>query len=421
MTAQEILGGRLVAFISQNPHCSVSVEGEHLLVQEPWGSDDARFKIPLTDIGIIDELNHVRFNPRFDAIFHDDSGIVEFLYGFLNPEDENIKAIIDRRFVAHFEGNAIECFFAEPTKRVFRFSKYFERLPSDTPNRSAQQLTPFRDVQKLDSLNDAIKKYFVGKIPRNFFIKSGEFSRNGRLDILARHINFLLSYYDRRSPTVVIHDADSTIELTTCKPIRHIEGEFPKELVIQPIDEIILKLIEVARSSQPRFAFLYFYQVIEYAGYYYVDEGTKKALRNHLKDPALISCGEEKIEDLFSIFSEINYSDDVKMRKVIEEHCDPSVIWKEIENDKEFFCTEHSFLGGFELKPLVSRDTTKAAWETMWMPKLFDQLTKIRNAIVHARERRENKVILPTMPNNKVLSHYIPVIQRVAEQIALKT
>ena len=100
------------------------------------------------------------------------------------------------------------------------------------------------------------------------------------------------------------------------------------------------------------------------------------------------------------------------MKKVIEEYCDPSVVWKEIENDKEFFCQNHSFQGGFELKPMIATDTTAATWKTMWMPKLYEQLTKIRNSLVHARERRENRVILPTKANNKLLSHYIPVIAR---------
>lgn len=421
MVEGEILEGRLASFTGHNPHCSVSIDGKDLLVEKPWGGDDARFRFPLTEKLTIDELNHIRFHQKFDAIIHDDSGHIEFIYGFLNPEEENNKGVIDRRFVVHFEGKTFECFFAEPTKRMLMIARGFERLPSDMPNRSAPQLLPFRDFQNLDGLREANKKYFVGKIPRNFFIKSEAIPVDGQLENLARHINFLLRYYDRSSPVISIHDTDNMGEMSACKPIRHIEGEFPKELVVQPIDDILLKLLEVARASQPRFAFLYYYQVIEYAGYYYVDEGTKKALRNHLKDPAVINCGDEKIADLFSIFSEISHSDDVKMRKVIEEHCDPSVIWREVENDIGFFCTENSFRGGFELKPLVSRDTTKAAWEAMWMPKLFDQLTKIRNSIVHARERRENKVILPTRTNNKMLSHYIPVIARVAEQIALKT
>jgi hypothetical protein len=53
------------------------------------------------------------------------------------------------------------------------------------------------------------------------------------------------------------------------------------------------------------------------------------------------------------------------------------------------------------------------------MPNLYDQLTKIRNSLVHARERRENKVILPSRKNNQKIARIEPVIARVAQQIAL--
>ena len=57
----------------------------------------------------------------------------------------------------------------------------------------------------------------------------------------------------------------------------------------------------------------------------------------------------------------------------------------------------------------------------MWMPKTFDLLTKIRNVLVHAREKRESKGILPTRHNEAILRRYIPLIRRIAEQLALKT
>ena len=109
------------------------------------------------------------------------------------------------------------------------------------------------------------------------------------------------------------------------------------------------------------------------------------------------------------------------MRKVIEGYCDPIEIWQEIDNNREFYANEVCFDGGFELKPLISNDLSVDAWKSMWMPKLFDQLTKIRNCIVHAREKRHENVILPTSRNNRLVSLYIPPIKRMAEQIAIKS
>jgi len=107
------------------------------------------------------------------------------------------------------------------------------------------------------------------------------------------------------------------------------------------------------------------------------------------------------------------------MRKVIEEYCDPDDIWYEIENDKDFFASPIEFDGGFTLAPLISKDTSISTWKTMWMPKLYDHVTKMRNSLVHARERRQSHVILPTIGNTYKIERYIPLIKRMTEQIAL--
>lgn len=410
----------LKTFTKHNPHCQVQIEGDQLVIEKPWGVNDAQLKFDIKELETISNLNSIRLNPRFDAVFHDDLNEIEFIYAFLDPDSESNKEVIDRKFDLNFEGQLFKCYFANPTTKMLKLAIGFERLPSEPSLISVSQIIPFRDYQRLEKLPKKIQEYFKDKVPRNFFIKANPLPHGAQLDRLVRHVNFLLSYYDRLSPLIAINEREEEGLPEDCKQVRHTEGTFPQHLSIGSIDDIVLRLIEVARRSQPRFSFLYYYQVFEYAGYQYIDENIKKLLRHHLKDPAFLNCGDEKIAEIFSIFSDANHSDDVKMKKIIEEYCDPLVIWKEIENDKEFFAQEHSFSGGFELKAMIASDTTSASWKTMWMPKLYDQLTKIRNSLVHARERRENKVILPGKANNKLLAHYVPVIARVAEQIALK-
>lgn len=423
MTAQEniqqsFLEANLRPFLDRNPHVTAIVENNNLTIDKPWGKDDARLNICINDQDFISDINNIGLNPRYDAIFHYDEEKIEFLYAFLNPAHN--KETIDRKFTLHFEGVCYELYFDEPTTRLFKIASTFERLPSDIPYRSVPQIIPFKDYQILDTHEPRVVSYFKDKVPRSFFIKSNGSLGAINLETLFRHINFIMSYYDRHAPSINIHP-DEIDEKETKPSIRYTEGSFPPAMLVQPIDDIILKLIEVARESQARFSFLYYYQVFEYAGYYYIDESAKKALRSFLRDPALINCGEERVSDLFAIFGELNHADDVKMKKVISDFCDPSAVWREIENDKEFFSSTQSFNGGFELKPLISKETTEDSWKKMWMPMLYEHLTKIRNSLVHARERRENKVILPTKYNNSLLKHYIPVIARVAEQIALKS
>jgi hypothetical protein len=405
-------------FKKNNPHCSISLEKDTLLIDKPWGLEDARLRVPIKSLAIFKEIDKVLFDPRFDAIIHLDKNTIEFIYGYLLSKYPS-SDYINREFVIYFEGEEYLCKYAIPTNRLLSIAKLYERIPSDDPLTSAPQLMAFKDAQQLDKLPPRIKEYFTGREPRSFIIKSKKSIKKLDIERLARHINFIQGYYDRKSPSIIIKNIGQKEEKSH-PPIRYIEDDFPAKLLVHPVDDIILKLLDVARGSEPRFSFLYHYQIFEYAGYYYIDENAKKSIRNFLKDPTVIACGESRVSELFSIFSDLNHNDDVKMRKVIEDTCNPDVVWKEIENDKEFFSNPVSFDGGFISQALIAKDTTPATWKTMWMPKTYDILTKIRNSLVHARERRENKVILPTHANNKKLLHYIPLISRIAELVALK-
>ncbi|MCK4349840.1 MAG: hypothetical protein KAX13_03225, partial [Candidatus Krumholzibacteria bacterium] len=299
--------------------------------------------------------------------------------------------------------------------------KRFRRLPSESGVVVAPQLRAFRDAQRLDKLPAVRKRYFKGKEPRNFFLRCDRAPLSFDVASVARHLNLVACYYDRRSPKIVIRPEEADVHCERVTPHRYIGEEFPQALSVAPVDGFVLQLIEVARESSPRFAFIYYYQVFEYAGFYYVDDKAKRELRRFLRDPAMINCPEDRVSELFSVLSEITHNDEVRMRRVIEECCDPRAVWEDIVHDKEFFCVPTIFDGGFELPPLIAKDTTADTWCAMWMPKLFDQLTKIRNCVVHARERRQSRVILSTRANSYRVERYLHVIARLAEQIAFRT
>lgn len=409
-------------FKINNPHCSVQSENGIVNIETPWGVNDARIKCAIEEIEFVSDLNRIQFDARFDAVFHLDTNCIEFLYAYVKPGEEGSESCINREFSFYFEGREYSCKFAEPSARLLKIAMHFERLASEVSEKSVPQLLAFRDAQQLESLSERNRKFFEGRVPRNFFLSAASGFAGVNIENLARHLNFLMHYYDRDSPLVVIKESPLAIASREHPPIRLIEGAFPNALATPvPVDDIVLRLLGVAMHGAPRASFIYYYQVFEYAGYYYIDEKSKSLLRNALRDPALICCGEDKVSEIFGIFSDIAQSDEAKMRKVIEDHCDPRVIWKEVLNDHEFFSGSQSFDGGFCTAPLIAKDTTEATWKTMWMPKTFDLLTKIRNVLVHAREKRESKVILPTRRNNAILARYIPVIERMAEQLAIKS
>lgn len=411
----------LSGFISNNPHAKVNFEnGSTLLIDSPWGREDSRIKFVKEESDFIADLNNLVLNPMFDAIIHSDLKKMEVAYGYLDPKDEESSALIKRTFNLNFERREYCCEFTQPSERFMRLAYHFERLPTVDSELSMRQLVMFRDAQKQETeLHPRQKKFFEGRIPCNFCITAINGFSGVNLEKLARHINFVLFYYDRLSPVISIRQVSE--KSNKHPPVQFIEGEFPCSFVLaEPIDDIVLRLLDVAVVSEPRFAFIYYYQVFEYLGYYYIDGKARSALKNAFRDPSLICGGEEKLDDLFSIFSELNQNDEAKMRKVIEEHCDPRITWKEIKNDLDFFSAVQTFEGGFVAQSLIGKDISEETWGAMWMPKTFDLLTKIRNVLVHAREKRESKVILPTKRNNEILQRYIPLIRRIAEQLALK-
>lgn len=405
-------------FQRNNPQCKFSMDEEMFIIEQAWSVDDVRFAFSPEQVDILKDINNIAFRRRFDAIFHVDLNEVEFFFAYLNPDNETQQSYVDRRFKFNFLGEIFECYVREPSSRLFELALRMRRLPS-IGEPIAIQLRAFRDSQMLDDLPEQAKEYFGERVPRSFFVKTEKPILDYDWEQLSRHINFHMQYYDRKTPIINIRHKENSNNNEDFSERRFLADSFPEAMAAHEIDDFILQLMDVADTSSPRFAFIYYYQVIEYAGFYFVDEKAKKQIRQFLTDPAMVMCPEEKVCELLTVLSDLQYSNDAKMRKVIEDYCDPRIVWLEVENDKVFFSRTIEFDGGFQLMALISEETSADTWRAMWMPKTFDQLTKIRNCLVHARERRQSQVILPTPANTNRIERYLPLIRRIAEQIAL--
>jgi len=404
-------------FSSNNPHVKISKEDDKLIINQPWGQEDGQISIPLNDTAAIEQLQHLLINPRFDALMHLDKNEAEFIFAFLDPKNERESGYVDRAFKFHFQGVAFECVFREPSKQLFLISKYYRRLPSGL-EQTVPQLVAFRDCQRIKELPDQVKEFFQKRVPRCFFVKSSVPLKEIDWELFSTHLNLLMRYYDRKSPIIVVRPTED-IKERAVEPLRYVEGCFPAELSFKPTDNILLRLIEVARSSEPRFAFIYYYQVFEYAGFYFIDAKTKSSLTRLLRSPSFINCADERVSELLSVLTDAAQNEEGRIRRVIEEFCEPKILWKDIEQNKKFFCADLTFEGGFVVPKLISSDLTEEGWCEMWTPKLIDQVTKIRNCLVHAREKRESRVILPTRANDIKIWKYLPLVSRMAEQIVI--
>jgi len=407
----------LEVFKKNNSHCEIEVKDDSLKLKNPWGSKYCGINYKISETEKLRDLNSVVFRTQYDALIHTDTNEIEFFFGYTSPTKEPHNALHNRAFKVFLNKISLECRYDTPTERLFDMSKRIEIIRGE--DRVAPQLEEFNDACKMNELPQYVQEYFKDKKPLNFFVKPSEPVLNIDLEQIAMHINFLSRYYDRRSPVIVIRQ-DTKDKEKKFEKLRFLEKDFPVNLSAGSMDNFILQLLEAARDASPRMAFIYYYQILEYAGFYFIDEKVRKVLRHSFRDPAMIDNPDEKIAGLFATLTEFAGNEDARMKKVLEELCDYGVIWKEIEHDKEFFTSSQVFNGGVELPPLISKDITKDSWVCMCMPKLYDQLTKIRNCLVHARERRQGNFIHPTIDNNKRIRRWLPIISRVAEQIALK-
>jgi hypothetical protein len=188
------------------------------------------------------------------------------------------------------------------------------------------------------------------------------------------------------------------------------------------MDPILVDLFEVARkTANIRLKFLFYYQVLEYCSYYHLNESLKKKLTTIIKRPDLMSNTIEYgrlITEEFKDFFKLN-DDSQKLQKLLEDFISNSDIKNEIGINIDFFKKNQTFDGDFTLDPLISNEQDLEPSNRDLVKKIKQHLEKIRNVLVHIRESRENKVILPTEKNTDTLRPYLYLIQRIAEQVAI--
>lgn len=418
-TGPSFLDVKLGAFIARHPHAKVSMDGKTISVAKPWDSDFCKLTLQSDAQDVIDALNKVTLLPMFDAIIHPDKRLIELPFRYVDPKTS---AFVNRAFDFHFDGLTFKCSFEKPTPRLEHIAASYHIGPANYETRTMTQLIQFRDGQAVDGLDEGKKDYFKGKSGLCFHIK---YPKTWNCDqetfrLFARHLNFYTRYYDNQAPIIVVHHRE-TEPSPTLKRLRYVDGVFPKAMVSKRVDDVILQLIQEASTVSPRYSFLYAYQVIEYAGYYYFDAKLKQSLAGILRNPRIVECSDEHLGDLMDAFTDRPQKDETRMKKLIEECCDARVIWGEIEASKDFFASPQTYEGGFTQAALITDKTTFDNWGANWASSLFEHIERVRNCLVHARERRENKVILPTDANDMKVNMYRPLMLRIASQIALNS
>jgi hypothetical protein len=207
------------------------------------------------------------------------------------------------------------------------------------------------------------------------------------------------------------------------RPCYSKDGAFPSIINAKEIDSTLLEIFGVAsETNNIRLKFIFYYQILEFASYYYLNDKLQNKLSSLLKKPDISSNATEYskkvIEELKDHFS--LRDDSLKLESTITDYCTIDDIKTEIECNHGYFCEDIEFDGGLSIPKIIKNQEGLKCLTDGDLIKVKKNIERIRNVLVHLRESRENKVILPTAHNDNLLIPYLYIIKRLAEKVAIQ-
>lgn len=385
-----------------------TLEDNSILITNCWNDDSCTFNFKKSSSAFT-FFNNLILHEELLAIYHIEEQLYEFIFTPLSSE-------FLRDFKYIFAGSEYHLYYSKPSKAFEKLALNF-RL-NDSDGITDRAFAFMRYSQYFSQEKDRSNLYAT-----NFFIK-GDFNKlqfAEHLDLF-KHVNLLMSYYDRKSPTIHIcntADADPSNINVPCK-LKH--SSFPSIINSRRLNSTLLDLIEAARTSTSiRLKYIFYYQIIEYASYYYIENDIKRRIENVMRTPDILnsdSCYQTIIE-LFSDYLK-NKTDAQRMEKLLIDFCEYEDIKDEIACNISYFIDDIQFEGGLTIKKLFNKAEDIHSAPNGIMGIIRKNIDTIRNVLVHARESRENTVISPTVKNNILLMPYLYLLRRIAEIIVLK-
>ncbi|GGB65240.1 hypothetical protein GCM10007424_01460 [Flavobacterium suaedae] len=411
-----------------NPTVEVERNDSKYVIKKLWNDDSFILEFP--DKFNFEIFNDKYFPPEFSAILHEKSSY-EFIFTIL-PHNHKL---IGRELSFIYDGNEYKTKFAEPSNLLVEISKGFKEI--DAPgDASYRNLSIIRDFYNIESQSTALKDFFKDKVVVSFFVE-GALNKVKDCNHFFKLLNIYMQYYDRDSPTIIIHNTLSE-EVEHNKPCLLRKNPFPEKLIINDIDETVVELFHVAKSSSNiRLQYLFYYQVIEYFSYYFINDNTKRNINNIISYPNFIDNSSYYSKLLIEELREGINKDSEKFKACIKHFLRIEDIDDEIESNIEYFTEDIIFDGGYKLKPILK---SRQFYEQLFLnandnksekirkeretgelfENIADRLDKIRNVLVHVREMRERSAISPTQSNHNKLLPYYYLIRRISEIIAMK-
>ncbi|GAB4024003.1 hypothetical protein [Spirosoma koreense] len=403
-------------FISNNPNSQVEVKEDKIKINKPWNDDS--FQLIISSSENLTLLDNIILVDYLEAIYHKANKYIEFIY-FPRKTSEKI---LQRNFSFNYDDDIFRCYFQNSSKTLELIAKAFKPIkpPSETNYRG---LRIFKDFFTVDDQPEFVKEFFQNSQPYSFYVEGNLDKYENDFSYLLTLLNFYIEYFDRKSPKIILYRQEKNTNNYKIPCFTQSGNAFPNIINATKMDLTVLETLDVARKTDDvRLKFIFYFQVLEYCTYYYLDNNIKKDLDQILKRPDINSKSTqytkailEKLQDHFYRLKD----DSLKMDKTINDYLTIDDIKLELKENINFFCEDINFDGGLVITKLFSKPEDINNTSSL-LSTVRKNIEKIRNVLVHLREQRENKVILPNPDNDKRLLPYLYVIKRMAENIALQ-
>lgn len=400
----------LEIFKSNNSDVTYEKSENSISINNCWDDNSFYFKFVTNEsLGF---LEHLIFPKELFAIFHKDKGLYEFIYMPLFEKNE-------RSFTYTYCGKTFKLYYGTPTNSFETLVQHYMLNNADNITDRTYNLLRFYNFYRL-SKNNREKQ---PAIPTNFFIE-GDFN-DWEYDCHIRffkHVNFMLSYYDRESPTIIIlkdtKEDTNDIQL----PCKSHLSPFPSAIYSNVFNTTLLELMEAAKETNSyRLKYIFYFQVLEYCSYYYIENKFKLQITNIIKSPDILNADKysHKIIEIYSNYFKSN-KDDKRMERLLLDFCTYDDIKNELKANSKYFIRDLCFDGGFIIKQLLKNYEEIENPPIEIISTIRKNIEAIRNVLVHARESRENAEIKPTPKNTKLIKPYLYLLRRIAETIIIK-
>ena len=407
-----LLRVKLEGFLSRNPEAEVKAGMREPLVIRPWDEEGMEIPISSDCAELVTALNAVRLPPRFTAIWHDDTKEFEVIFTVLGKHNP----LLERSFTFEHGKDSYSCSFgpSSPTLReIARLAR-----PSGT------SLSPgFRNLQEYYRFERILKAhpdadYIENARPTSFWIRGFENYDDDSIENLVRHLNFYMSCFDWNTPRILIHD-DAAASRKKGDARRHRTAPFPTIVSGRDIEQHLLILWESAQEGDPFLRFIRYYQILEYAGFYYMKSQIRHEVARAIAAPDSRARPEQVAQQVLDAISADRRTDNQKINAIIGDCVNPQEMWEILEGSLSDFSKEVELDGGFVLPALVKPSTNYGEFEQTWNKHFAEKIHKVRNALVHARESRQATTIAPTTTNRGRLAVWLMPLHHTAARVIL--